>query len=205
MTFIILGYISSELPNKPYHLRRSSGEIQIVPYESTNFDMKTDCEYILGKSVSKANSRYLKIKVKQGSRLHIFGELFGGYILEGEASVTFNGHLCLAFRSLQENGSLVEEGLFSNAQQVEVTSGFASLYVCDQKDLVMLYSGEGTFNVELPQKEVAQEKVVKDLALLKRISEEAKLEREVAAASLTDEDNCKFIFVCLNFFKTFFE
>ncbi|KAH9404927.1 hypothetical protein TYRP_000761 [Tyrophagus putrescentiae] len=136
--FIESGFISETLQNtKPYQLRRSSGELQIVPYQATDRAMRADYEYVLERNIAPGNVHYHEITVKAGAQLQLFGELFGGYCLQGPATVSVNGRLCIAHN--EESALLAEEGLLSNVE-VEVNTGSAALYVCDQKALVLVYS-----------------------------------------------------------------
>ena len=166
------GFISETLQNtKPYQLRRSSGELQIVPYQATDRAMRADYEYVLERNIAPGNVHYHEITVKAGAQLQLFGELFGGYLLQGPATVSVNGRLCIAHN--EESALLAEEGLLSNVE-VEVNTGSAALYVCDRKALVLVYSaGEpGVFTIGLPEEELATERVSRDIALLKRVSKD---------------------------------
>ncbi len=153
---------------KPYPLRRSSGRIQVVPYDPANESMAHDFDYVTEAGVAPANSSLLAINLVGEAKLAIFGELGGGYLFEAPSSVEFTGSLHIAFWT--EDG-LAEAALGVGAV-IEVVTGTAKLFVCDLKHFVLMYDGASKYTVGLLTGEGVQASQAADV--LNRIANSAK-------------------------------
>lgn len=130
---------------KPYMLRRSSGEMQVVPYESEKETMRQDYDYVIESNISPANVSHVAFLVKNQARLNVYGEMFGGVSIEASSWVELKGTLHLAYWTEQ---GLAEESCPCSSM-IEVTEGTVTVFICDYNHLVLMYDTESRYTFGL--------------------------------------------------------
>ena len=171
--FSLLGFVTKLLDEaKPYPLRRSSGCIEVVPFDPANESMAHDHDLVTETGVAPANSRPLAINLSgENAQLAVYGELGSGYLFEAPSTFQLSGQLHIAYWT--EEG-LAEEALKVPGAVVEVAQGTARLYICDLKHFVLLYDDQSQYTVGLLAGESTQAQVNQAADVLSHIAGSAK-------------------------------
>lgn len=136
----------------PYPLRRSGGEIQLVIYEPSNIMMMHDYNFVMERNIAPRNTSNITVIVREEATVTVYGEMFGGYTFQAPTMIEMNGVLNIAYWT---SDGLAEEPLNCNTL-IEVTVGQTSLYVCDHKQIVIMYNPETKYMINLLQEKGEQ-------------------------------------------------
>ncbi|KAH9527987.1 uncharacterized protein LOC124494759 [Dermatophagoides farinae] len=122
-----------------YILRRSNGQLTWLPYRSSNPALKADYLYVI--EHASARSRLYNLLITpdgpNNPEIYVYGEMFAGFSFQAPGSLELKGHLFMTHMYPEPNVCAIEDPLESDII-IEITSGTLIVFICDDKDIVIL-------------------------------------------------------------------